>query len=178
MTKEEMECIEKECGSYYDKLYYYSLSRLDGDKDAAENCVQDTYLKLQEAINNDACIIQNYPGWMFRVLNNTILHYRREENRKRTYEFDLEFFCQDELTDPDANVTAVTELNEIKDLLKARTAQLDDMERKLLIDIYYRERKLSELAAETGNSINCMQKRKQRLLHKLKKIFHDIEGLY
>lgn len=69
MTEEE---IKQQSDKYRDELYHFCLRRVNYNKDIAENCLQDTYLTLEEILHDRKYDIMNCHSWLYTALNNNI----------------------------------------------------------------------------------------------------------
>ena len=73
--------ILKECYAQYRiKLFNYCLARLDGAREDADDCVQDSFLVLQQKLNSGE-VIDNPRAFLYRTADNCVKR-RKAENAK------------------------------------------------------------------------------------------------
>jgi RNA polymerase sigma factor (sigma-70 family) len=66
---------------YYDQIYRYCFSVLNGDKQAAEDCTQETFMimikkKKELAFEGNICV------WLYKTADRVIKNYVRKEKRR------------------------------------------------------------------------------------------------
>lgn len=174
LTKKQIDTIQNQCLSYYDELYRVCLTRVNYNKDIASNCVQDTYLALTEALNSEDCKIEKYQNWMYKVLYTKMKLYYKEKVTYNQTILDIENEGVkkqiETIVDESADTAAEIENLERKRLLLEKASCLKERERYLLIEIYYNNRKLTEIAQIRHESTDSIKKQHQRLKKKLFKL--------
>lgn len=66
---------------FFPRLYRYALARLDGDGEAAEDVVQETFRKAIERLDSYRGEAALY-AWFCRICRNTLLDYCRSRRRQ------------------------------------------------------------------------------------------------
>lgn len=178
MIQEKITKIEKESLTYYDELYRVCLARVNFNEEAAESCVQDTYLAFEEALKNGSSEIIKCRNWLFAVLYTHIKKYYKEKNEDSLYKMNLDNLYQAEengiqFVDKSIDIAWEIEQKERNKSILIKAKQLKERDRKLLINVYFEGRKLTEIAKDTGESISSIKKQHERLKKKLSKIYYD-----
>lgn len=175
MTRDEIQEIANENRKLYYKKYYEYAKRHLPDRYAAESCVQETFLILQENLTKEKTI-HNYDGWMFRILCNVINRYLNEQNKRSIHEVGLDYFnlVYGDFIDPDMDLELNVEQNGVIDIIISRAEQLGDKDKSLFKRKYINNEKYADIADETRESVDCLKKRNQRLKPKLAELFKDI----
>lgn len=184
MKTEEIDQIKEESGRYREELYHFCLRRVNYNADIAENCIQDTYLTLEEVLKEGNYDILNCHGWLYKVLNNHIKRCLKEKHTRSYYEVPVDDFCKAEndnvitIPDPNADIVAEVENRELKRfVLEKATELLNADEKNLVIDFYLNNNTLVEIAKKEKKSVNSLKKRNQRLKKKLRKFYkNDLKG--
>jgi RNA polymerase sigma-70 factor (ECF subfamily) len=79
--------FEREAIPHMDAVYNFAL-RMSGDPDAAEDLVQETYLKAYRFFDRFT-LGTNCKAWLFRILKNSFINqYRRNAKRPEAVDFD------------------------------------------------------------------------------------------
>ena len=156
----------REYEPYIRKLCNYKLNR---HKEYIDDCVQDVFTALVEAIHKGTKI--EYPKtWLTTVTNNMIKDiYEKASHNDKILPFDekhIDVRLQDSID--------YEELSEqdIDKYLSQIIDYLTEYERKLFIDFYLNNRKQSELAKERGISENLIQQQVFRLKRKIIKFIN------
>lgn len=140
---------------YYKQVYQYCYSRLNGKKEAAEDCTQETFLVLLKK-KGKLDLSGNIKVWLYITADRVIKRYLRNE-RKHTHVPFIE-----EILPPDDGGFA--ELIQNDSPLDCLTA--DD--RKLLTEYYESERgHKSELAAKYNRSLYSLYNEIARIRKKV-----------
>lgn len=181
MTSEEIQEIKQLSNKYRDELYHFCLRRVNYNADIAENCLQDTYLTLEEILHDRKYDIMNCHSWLYTVLNNNIKKHMNEKNKQDFYEHKFSELKKAEtenlinLVDPSASVAEEIESRETKRIILAKAAALKEEEKSLFIDYYLNDATLVSIAKNENKSVNSIKKRNQRLKKKLREMFKDMK---
>ncbi len=161
---------------YYDKVYFFVLKNV-GNKEAAEDITQETFLQSMENISRLEKP-EFYGSWLHSIANHKCTDlYRRE---KRTARFDTEEDQQ--LAFDEAGLNEPMELPEDyasnKDTARALKRMIDELKpdmRSAVILYYYDNMSISEVASSLGMSDNAA---KQKLFQARKKLKSMIDKMY
>ena len=81
-TREQPESFESAMQVYESSLLRYA-TRMLGDANAAQDVVQDTFIKLYRVWSNGKRPTTNLKGWLYRVTHNQAVDHIRRESRLR-----------------------------------------------------------------------------------------------
>ena len=121
-------------------LLGYVRRLLDGDREAAEDVVQDTLLRAWR----QAADLDNAPvrPWLFTTARNLVIDLRRARSARPAETSATELGDPGVSDDVDATLTAAVVLEALRALSPAHRA--------ILIDYFYRGRTAAEIAVERG----------------------------
>lgn len=139
---------------YYKQIYQYCYSRLNGKKEAAEDCTQEIFLilfKKKEKLD----LSGNIKAWLYKTADRVIKHYQRNE-RKHTH---IPFI--EEIMPPDDGGFA--ELIRNDSPLDCLTPD----EQELLAEYYSERGHKSELAAKHNRSLYSLYNEIDRIRKKV-----------
>lgn len=160
---------------HLDKLYRLAF-RLTGERDDAQDLVQEVMLKLYPQVDRMADIDE--PGtWLGRVLFNRFIDTRRSMAARRLYLVDnSDYSGNPDLArseSPDAEQQAGGELAMRR--IQAAIAQLKE-DHRIVISLHDVEGyTLAEIAAITGTPLGTLKSRRQRARERLQEIL-QIDG--
>ena len=149
------------------KKIYHLCYGYTGDEDAANDLMQETFLKVWqnlEKFRNQALI----STWIYRIAVNTCLTYLRTEKRQ----------AKDELTPliADTQKEEVNEKNEHVALLYKCISKLEETER-IIITMVLDELPYPEIAAISGITEGNLRVKIHRIKQKLTDLFNHYEKL-
>lgn len=159
----------REYEPYIRKLCNY---KLNSHKECIDDCVQDVFAALVEAIHKGIKI--EYPKtWLTTVANNMIKDIYKQTNRDddKRLPFDekhIDVRLQDSIDYEDLSE------QDIEKYLSQIIDYLTEYERKLFQDFYLNHRKQSELAKELGITENLVQQQVFRLKRKIIKFINQL----
>ncbi|MFC5283385.1 RNA polymerase sigma factor [Pedobacter alpinus] len=149
------------------KKIYHLCFGYTGDSDAANDLLQETFLKVWqnlEKFRNQAMI----STWIYRIAVNTCLTYLKKEKRQ----------AKDELT-PNIIESHVEEVSEKQEQVKALyqcIAKLEETER-IIITMVMDEIPYPEIAEVSGISEGNLRVKIHRIKHKLTELYNQHERL-
>jgi RNA polymerase sigma factor (sigma-70 family) len=159
------EALFKEIFKSNSKKIYHLCYGYTGDDDAANDLMQDTFMKVWQNLDkfrNQAMI----STWIYRIAVNTCLSWLRVEKRQ----------AKDELTDAiiESKEEDISEKNEQVTLLYKCISQLEETER-IIISMVLDELPYSEIAEISGVSEGNLRVKIHRIKHKLTEIYNRYE---
>jgi RNA polymerase sigma-70 factor (ECF subfamily) len=149
------------------KKIYHLCYGYTGDDDAANDLLQETFLKVWQNLDkfrNQALI----STWIYRIAVNTCLTYLRSEKRQ----------AKDELTEQLAETTReeFSEKNEQVALLYKCISKLEESER-IIITMVLDEMPYPEIAEISGISEGNLRVKIHRIKQKLTELYNQYERL-
>lgn len=146
---------------HYKDLFFYTLSRVKNHHDA-EDILQKTFLKYFESYELKP--IEKPRHLLFKILTNVIGDYYRKKYRTKETFYDeyAEPILVESIEDK-----ALTEI--MSKELANHIKQLRPAERDLLIELFLNGKSVKEISNATGDSVNSINSKKQRIIEKLKK---------
>ena len=156
------EQLNKIWKTYYPQLVNFVKRRVS-DKNAAEDIVQDVFIKAQlkfETLNDP----NKVRGWLYQITRHSIIdYYRRQKPQMR---FEDEYFVDSPLEENDAN--SRLQQNVLRMIL-----QLPVKYRQALFLADYKGLKQTEIACKLGISLSGAKSRVQRARKMMKEIYTD-----
>jgi len=159
------EALFKEIFKANSKKIYHLCYGYTGDDDAANDLMQETFLKVWQNLDkfrNQAMI----STWIYRIAVNTCLSWLRVEKRQ----------AKDELTDKiiETKGEEISEKNEQVALLYKCISKLEETER-IIISMVLDELPYAEIAEISGVSEGNLRVKIHRIKHKLTEIYNRYE---
>lgn len=159
----------EDCQRYRDKLYWRCRLYFRDWPDYAEDCVQEAYIELMQALRASRCI-HNYEAWLFKVaiLKGQVMI--REEKMRREMQFEnssdkviaMEQAGIYQQTFPSETDPDPTD-EEIRRRAVTVLSKLNDTDRRIYYEHYVRRKPLRQVAAELNMTENAVSKRHVRL---------------
>ncbi len=152
---------------YTKPLYHFSY-RLTGNIQAAEDCVQETFIKVWKNLKKYNPN-QNFRGWIFTIARNTITDYLRKKKSipfsNLTYEdFSFEESISDSEPLPDEILHQVENNAHLDSLLNT----LPSEPKTILILHYYENMTFEEISTIMKKPMNTVKSLHRRALLKLR----------
>lgn len=141
--------------------------KLQSRKDLIDDCVNDVFLSLLEALKNDTEI--NYPkAWLTKVANNKITDvYRNKEKQvEREVAFNEETVTESYYDTYNFENITDEQIEEIKETV---LNEIDEIDKRLIEDYHIKNMKVKEIAASYNLSESNV---KQRLFRARKTIIY------
>lgn len=173
--------ILEHCQRYRDKLYWRCRLYFRDWPDYAEDCVQEAYVELLQALHAGRCI-QNYEAWLFKVavLKGQIMIREEKMGREMQFEkdskkiismeeagiYEQDFPSESEPEAPDS---------EIRRRVIAILSKLNATDRRIYYEHYVRHKSLRQIAAQLGMTENAVSKRHVRLKEKLMRSIRSLK---
>lgn len=150
-------------------------------RDYAEDCVQEAYIELMQALRAGRCI-HNYEAWLFKVaiLKGQVMI--REEKMRREMQFEnssdkviaMEQAGIYQQTFPSETDPDPTD-EEIRRRAVTVLSKLNDTDRRIYYEHYVRRKPLWQVAAELNMTENAVSKRHVRLKEKIKRSIQSLK---
>ena len=152
-----------------------------GLPDYAEDCVQEAYIELMQALRAGRCI-HNYEAWLFKVaiLKGQVMI--REEKMRREMQFEnssdkviaMEQAGIYQQTFPSETDPDPTD-EEIRRRAVTVLSKLNDTDRRIYYEHYVRRKPLWQVAAELNMTENAVSKRHVRMKEKIKRSIQSLK---
>jgi len=145
------------------------LSRMTGDRLAAEDMVQDVFmriLKYRGTFRDEG----SFETWLFRIARNARADYFRQRPP-------LEALGDEALERPEPQAGPARRLEADRDRARLRRAlmQLREDKRELLVLARYRDMKYERIAEILGIEVGAVKVRVHRALRELREIFLELK---
>jgi len=145
--------FEQLMNRYRQPAYGIALG-LTGNHDDAMDAVQKSFLRVHRSLARFRLDEPFFP-WLYRIVRNTALNQRRDEQRHRG-DVPLEFVERPDAA-PDALATA--EANDLRDRLGRALADLPPEMRAVFMMYHFQGRKYREIAAAMGIPLGTVMSR-------------------
>ncbi|NQX46756.1 RNA polymerase sigma factor [Paenibacillus tritici] len=165
----ERECYSRIVDVYQQPIYRYCC-RMLGNKQDAEDAVQDVLVKAYQSIGRYKPTV-SFSAWLYRIAGNHCLNLLRQQRRQGYF---LRLFR------PDTAVAGPEEeLVErlYSPALEAALGRLSLEERNLLVLRVFEEQSFPEISAILNISSNALHKRMERIKRKVREIMQAEEGI-
>ncbi len=157
----------------YSLLLLQLARNITSSKEDAEECVNDTYLKLWNAIPPKRPVsLRNYAAALVR--NQAIDRYRKNLSRGRSENL---ISITEELEDIFGQVENEYDSLELKEILNAFLGQLDKKSRVLFVCRYWQAESIKAIAVRFHMKESAVKMRLARTREKLRK-YLEKEGIY
>jgi len=152
---------------YRDRYARYA-ARLLGSADAAEDAVQDAFLRAfdQLAQCRDP---DNFAGWFFLILRNRCFAERRRAGREAPLAEAADAAANGPVARPDQSV----ETADIRRALQRALQQLTPEQREVFVLKHVEEHSYQEIAARTGASVPSLKMRMHRAYDRLRGLLRE-----
>ena len=166
--------LVSECFKEYRlKLFRYCLARLDGSREDADDCVQDSFLVFQKTLA-EGKTVENPRAFLYRTAENFVKR-RKEENAKAAKRNVPLEFAENTATVEYDYLRAVDETD--YDLLAEKLINTLTPNEKQLYDLRYRQKnEVNQIAGSLGISPAAVSMRLMRLRDKVKQIVYEKGG--
>jgi RNA polymerase sigma-70 factor (ECF subfamily) len=155
----------------YGKRVFSLIYRIVDNREAAEEILQDTFLRLWDRFERYDADKGALLSWLFRVARNCALDFLRKESRRGSS--DVVFIEEDALDELRENVLSVETAYTVRNALSA----LPSLQRQAIELAYFEGLTQSELAEQTGESLGTVKSRIRLGLKKLRDILGDLNRI-
>ncbi len=148
---------------YENPLYRYAM-RLLGNRQLAEDCISDTFLRFLRSLRNGSIPGENLQAYLYRISHNWIVdHYRREHITEEIQES----YFSDEHESPENQVIANLESERIRAAILSLTPE----QQQVIMLKYFDGWPNEEIALVIEKSVGAVKALAHRSLRMLKKKF-------
>lgn len=162
----EKELLNELFEQYYDEIFRYCMC-LTGEREAAYDCTQDTFLKLLRYLDSYQ-EQEKFKSWLYRIARTTCMDYfRRQKNRG---------FLGELLEEPPVEESGFKRLEE-KDQVERALKALSMEQREVVVLFYYNECKLREIAKVLDVPLSTVKSRMKQAREKLRSFMGEEESL-
>ncbi len=176
IIKNTKECngILKECfAAYRVKLFDYCLARLDGAREDADDCVQDSFLVLQQKLNSGEKI-ENPRAFLYRTAENFVKRKREERAKAKQRNIPLEY--AEDIASVDAGYLHAVDETDYDLLAQELIKTLSDDEKELYDLRFVRRTAVNDIAVMLEISPAAVSMRIKRLKEKVKMKVYEKGG--
>lgn len=147
------------------EIFRYAYRMLD-DKDLAEDCVADTFLRLLIAIRG-GILPENIRAYLYRIAHNWVVdQYRRRQSLETPLEENLH-------TDPDGNLSNLVAQNLDRQRMRSALLQLP-VEQRQVIELRFVENwSHNEVAVAVGKTVEATRALQHRAVEALRQILTE-----
>lgn len=152
---------------YHDRLARYAV-RMLGDREDAEEALQDTFLRAYRALEHYRDE-ERFGGWLFRILVNQCRSVLARRQRRAELLAGARWDPPALVVDPDAGET------ELREELERALAELPAPAREVLLLRYAEELTYEEIATITGSGVSALKMRVQRACARLRSLLLEVD---
>ena len=143
--------------------------KLIGDRDAAEEIVQETFWRVWRAADSFRAQRGPFAGWLFGIARNLMIDfYRRRRARPQPALDDAEEQRIDRMPDPDSDVAEAAWIAIKRAQVRAALDALPSAQRSVIEMAYFRGMTRQEIAEATGEPLGTIHTRARLALQKLR----------
>lgn len=168
-----IQSFQKLVETYSHKLYAAAY-RILGDKEHAEDCIQEVFIKIYNKIDTfDEK--SKFSTWLYSVTVNTAIdHHRKQVKHSRNDSEDFETFVADNSDNPEKSVW----LDSISETTQHALMQLSEEVRLAFILRHHEERSIKEISQILEVNPNTVKNRIFRAVARLREILEPRVGDY
>ena len=148
---------------YQNPLYRYAM-RLLGNRQLAEDCISDTFLRFLRSLRNGSIPGENLQAYLYRISHNWIVdHYRRERFTEEIQESDF--------PDGHENLESLVILNLEGERIRAAILSLTLEQQQVIMLKYFEGWPNEEIALVINKSVGAVKALAHRSIRILRKKF-------
>lgn len=171
--KKRANAVLQECyNSYRTKLFSYCLSRLGGAREAADDCVQETFIVFYSKLLGGEKF-ENPRAFLYRTADNFVKREKQKAAEGLRREIPLEHAADIGVTDEE--YTARLDLIDYEKCAKVLIGLLSDDEKQIYDLRYIQKIGVEEIAEMLGISRPAASMRLMRLRNKIKDMVYSID---
>lgn len=162
------ECYDK----YRLKLFNYCLSRLNGSREAADDCVQETFIVFYNKLL-EGNQFEDPKTFLYRTANNFVKRQKQKDARELKHQVSLE--SAENISVTDEEYDARLDLIDYEIFAKMLIDFLSDEEKELYNLRYVQKIGVEEISEKIGISRPAASMRLMRLRNKIKDMVYSID---
>lgn len=171
--KKRANALLQECyNEYRTKLFNYCLSRLDGAREAADDCVQETFIVFYQKLL-DGEHFENPRAFLYRTADNFVKRQKQKSASELRREMPLESAAHIGVTDED--YAARLDLIDYDECAKILINLLSDDEKRMYDLRYIQKISVEEIAEKLAISRPAASMRLMRLRNKIKDMVYSFD---
>jgi RNA polymerase sigma-70 factor (ECF subfamily) len=148
---------------YHPEIYRYA-ARMLGDRDAAEDCVAETFSRMLQAVRAGGGPSENIRAYLFRVAHNWIVdHYRRNMDHHPLGE-------DDDLADPLGNPSHLVSQAWERERVRTAMFRLPPDQQQVIQLRFLEDWSHEEVAVVLGKTVEASRSLQHRALASLRKM--------
>ena len=152
---------------YHDRLARYAV-RMIGDREDAEEALQDTFLRAYRALDRYRDE-ERFGGWLFRILVNQCRSVLARRQRR------AELLAGARWDPPAVAAAPDAEEGELREELARALAELPAPAREAVLLRYAEELTYEEMASITGSGVSALKMRVQRACARLRSLLLEVD---
>ncbi len=148
----------------YGNLIYRASNKVLNNKELSEECLNIVLMKIWEGIefyNKDKGLFKN---WIYTLSKYTAIDIMRKEEKYIKNNFEIKKDLKENTSVEDIILT-----KEIIENIKRSIKDLNDIDKKIFIDRYENDKKVSDIAKDIGKTPKAISLRIMRIKNKLKR---------
>ncbi|WP_373601167.1 sigma-70 family RNA polymerase sigma factor [Paraclostridium bifermentans] len=148
----------------YGNLIYRASNKVLNNKELSEECLNIVLMKIWEGIefyNKDKGLFKN---WIYTLSKYTAIDIMRKEEKYIKNNFEIKKDLKENTSVEDIILT-----KEIIENIKISIKNLNDIDKKIFIDRYENDKKVSDIAKDIGKTPKAISLRIMRIKNKLKR---------
>lgn len=173
MNKKPADTMLQQCYSEYRiKLFNYCLSRLDGSREAADDCVQETFIVFYNKLL-DGEEFENPRAFLYRTADNFVRRQKQKDATEAKRQVPLESAADVGITDDE--YTARLNLIDYEECAKILLNLLTDEEKQIYELRYVQKTGVEKIAETLGISRPAASMRLMRLRSKITDMVYSFD---
>lgn len=170
--KKRANALLQECyNEYRIKLFNYCLSRLDGSREAADDCVQETFIVFYNKLL-DGEEFENPRAFLYRTADNFVKRQKQKDAMELRHNVSLDE--AEQIGASDSEYTERLSLIDYEECAKILLNLLTDEEKQIYALRYIQKIGVEEIAERLGISRPAASMRLMRLRNKIKDMVYDM----
>ena len=173
IEKKRANALLQECyNEYRTKLFNYCLSRLDGSRDAADDCVQEVFIVFYNKLLGGE-EFENPRAFLYRTADNFVKRQKQKTATESRYQIPLETAADIAITDNE--YTARLDLIDYEECAKILLNILTDEEKQIYDLRYIQKISVEKIAERLEISRPAASMRLMRLRNKIKDMVYSFD---
>ena len=170
--KKRADALLQECYDQYRlKLFNYCLSRLDGSREAADDCVQETFIVFYNKLL-DGEEFENPRAFLYRTADNFVKRQKQKDAVELKRSIPLEDAENIGVTD---EYLSRLDLIDYEEIAKILLNLLTDEEKQIYDLRYIRKQSVEDISEQLGISRPAASMRLMRLRNKIKDMVYSFD---